>query len=496
MAIVETIQINYNNHFPFNSENYQNLTFKFYPNIFKSSIPRHLELKESIINIDSIYGKLSIGIKLDTIEIPANIKKIARDQLGIIINDFKPGFKTSNKVNITNELEYNVIKLISQNYQLDEKILLDETKQKLSYYLHDYMRNEMLSCIGVNYRVNNIINTNLSDIISNITSEKTILVYGKNLLDSIIFIKEIGCIFGSNYVILINIYTNLISIINNSELLIINGDNYAHVKFSVVNSNLMVNSICKSSSMSQITKGVIKDDNTVEIIYNYKNNIGTNVFVFHKKFANDDEYEIYNKNGLIVQSKYNSATKTEHIISKYTLSDEKTGLRFRGKVEIENKGKSQVSKKISIDDETQYEKSGNKVLVDKLSNLKLSNEMIIGWKAVKNANGDKRIIKLAIPPDARTLIPIDEEYFLNNQKERADQAIVMDIQLPDEHDEISVVPHETVAYSYIYSNEQPFEYKIGKLVKPNGFNENPDIGCGKGIHFFRSKGNLFKSYLN
>jgi hypothetical protein len=62
-------------------------------------------------------------------------------------------------------------------------------------------------------------------------------------------------------------------------------------------------------------------------------------------------------------------------------------------------------------------------------------------------------------------------------------------------DEISVVPHETVAYSYVYSNGPKFEYKIGQLVKPDGFNANPDIGCAKGIHFFRSKENLFKSYI-
>ncbi len=72
----------------------------------------------------------------------------------------------------------------------------------------------------------------------------------------------------------------------------------------------------------------------------------------------------------------------------------------------------------------------------------------------------------------------------------------MDILLPDEEDEMSVVPHETTAYSYVYSKEPRFEYKIGQLVKPNGFDDDSSIGCGKGIHFFREKANLFASYIN
>jgi hypothetical protein len=215
----------------------------------------------------------------------------------------------------------------------------------------------------------------------------------------------------------------------------------------------------------------------------------------HKKYLNGNEYEIYNKNGLVVQTKYNNKKQTTNIISQCVLTDEKTGLRFRGKVEINENSNGQTSKKLYKDDQLEFSKSGDKVLVDKLSNLSLRTEMLIGWKAAKNANGEKRIIKLGICPEAKIIKPIDEEYYLNHQKERTNEAIVMDIQLPDEQDEISVVPHETSAYSFVYSPDNRFEYPIGQLVKPDEFDENPDFGCTKGIHFFRDRTTLFNTYI-
>lgn len=493
MTMVETINLNYNNHFPFIRDTYQNPCFKINPNIFKTRIPKYLQLKESVTNIESIYTKLLSGVKIDTIEISENIKKIARVQLGITIDNFKPlcHFQTDKDINIDDEVKFKVMRLINNNL-LNELALFDESKQNLAIYLKNFIDSEIISSIGLNRIDQNLVKSMLNIDETN----KPILVYGKNLLDSIILNKYIGIFFCSNYIIVICMFSNVVIVINNSKFLVIKGNSYALNKVSVEDSNLVINSILKTDKIYQITKGKTKDDNTVEIFYKYKNNLGTNIFTFHKKFSNGDEFEIYNKNGLLVQTKYNWASKVENIISQCTITDEKTGLRYRGKVEIENKERNQVSKKLSLNDETQYEKSGEQVLVDKLSNLRLSNEMIIGWKAVKNANGEKRILKLGIPSDARTVIPIDEEYYLNNQKERADQAIVMDIQIPDEQDEISVVPHETVAYSYVYSNGPCFEYKIGQLVKPDGFNDNPDIGCSQGIHFFRSKANLYKSYIN
>ena len=492
MAMVEIINFNYNNNLGFLRDTYQNPCFKIYPNIFKTRIPKYLELKESILNIESIYTILSTSAKIDTIEIPENIKKIARVQLGITISDFKPlcQYQTF-KHDAIDEVKFKFMSLIDTNL-LNKLSLFDESKQRLAIYLKNFIDSDILSSIGTNRVDQNLVELMLNTDDSN----KPILVNEKNLLDSIMLNKYIGIIFGSNYIIVIFRFSNVVVVINNSNLLFINDNSYALSKISVEDSNLVINSILKTDEISQITKGKTKDDNTVEICYRYKNNIGTNLFTFHKKFSNGDEFEIYNKNGLLVQTKYNWASKVENIISQCTITDEKTGLRYRGKVEIENNGKTPVSKKLSVNGETQYEKSGDQVLVDKLSKLRLSNEMIIGWKAVKNANGEKRILKLGIPSDARTVIPIDEEYYLNNQKERTDQAIVMDIQMPDEQDEISVVPHETEAYSYVYSNGPRFEYKIGQLVKPNGFDANPDVGCSQGIHFFRSKSNLFKSYIN
>ena len=55
----------------------------------------------------------------------------------------------------------------------------------------------------------------------------------------------------------------------------------------------------------------------------------------------------------------------------------------------------------------------------------------------KNSKNENRIVKLGV--DGKIVTTIDEEYFMNCKKERANSAIVLDIQLPDLDNEISVV---------------------------------------------------------
>jgi hypothetical protein len=123
--------------------------------------------------------------------------------------------------------------------------------------------------------------------------------------------------------------------------------------------------------------------------------------------------------------------------------------------------------------------------------------MIIGWKVGKSVEGEQRIIKLGIMPDAQIVRPIDEEYFIAHNKERCDKAIVMDIQLPIVDKEISVVPNEMVAYSYVYKSEKTnFDYKVGQEVIPDSFNSDENIGCAQEIHYFQNRIDLFKAYID
>ena len=498
MAMVQSIKINNNLNYSLGFQTNQNPCFKLYIKNFKTPIEKKIQLKESIEHTDSIYYKMLAGINLDIVEIPVKIKNIVRKTIGIEISDFKPWISSS-KCDIQKDLKYlmlNILLPISPISQFTGLDNLDETKFKLLEYLKSYVGGEMTAGLGLVRNPNMHQDVTFEKYFSDESETKPILVYGKDISQTLIVNDVICLLFGPGYMVAFSSVSDVVIVLAGSNIILVSSNGYAHSKLVFEYGVIGVNSLIKTNKLTQILNGKLVPDNTVEITYKYKDNIKTQMFMFHKKFSNGDEYEIYNKNGLIVQTKYNWAQKYSHIISQCTITDDKTGLRFRGKVEIQDKEKGSVSKKLTLNDKIQYEKSGEQVLIDKLSNIRISNEIIIGWKAVKNANGEKRILKLGIPPDARTVIPIDEEYYLNNQKERADQAIVMDIQMPDEEDEISVVPHEIVAYSYVYSNGPRFEYKIGQLVKPDGYNDNPDVGCAKGIHFFRTKANLFKSYIN
>ena len=73
----------------------------------------------------------------------------------------------------------------------------------------------------------------------------------------------------------------------------------------------------------------------------------------------------------------------------------------------------------------------------------------------------------------------------------------MDIQLPNVDEEISVVPNELVAYSYVYKSfETNFCYKVGEQVIPDSFNLDENIGCAQGIHYFQNRLDLFSAYVD
>ena len=79
------------------------------------------------------------------------------------------------------------------------------------------------------------------------------------------------------------------------------------------------------------------------------------------------------------------------------------------------------------------------------------------------------------------------------RKERCDRAFVLDIQEPNLDEQLTVVPKEKLAKSYIY--DKITYYKVGELVLPDGFSDNLDLACGQGIHYHRDRRAVFKMWI-
>jgi hypothetical protein len=105
MAMVQSIKLNNNLHYPLGFQTNQNPCFKLYLKNFKTPIGKKFQLKESIEHIESVYHKMLAGINLDIVEIPVKIKDIVRKNIGIEITDFKPWVSRS-KCDIKKDLKY------------------------------------------------------------------------------------------------------------------------------------------------------------------------------------------------------------------------------------------------------------------------------------------------------------------------------------------------------------------------------------------------------
>ena len=210
--------------------------------------------------------------------------------------------------------------------------------------------------------------------------------------------------------------------------------------------------------------------------------------------SNGDIKEKMIKNGMYIKHNYVKNTDISKLISQCMYQDQ-TGLQYRGKYE-EIKSKDSFKKTLTRDDTIIYNKENNNVLIDTINEIESKEDIIIGWKAAKSIDNKVRIIKLAIPIDAKKIRPIDKEFFYTKGKERCNKAIVMDIQLPMEEDEISLVPSEMSAYSYIFNENGRFVYTIGKEVVPDTFDEDENESCTHGIHFYRNRQSVFDVYVN
>ena len=221
-----------------------------------------------------------------------------------------------------------------------------------------------------------------------------------------------------------------------------------------------------------------------------------NVVIYKKIKQNGDREECYNKNGLLCKCVYDNTTKQSVIVSQCMLNNSNSDIRYRGTYkEIRSNGET-VKKSLQKDDELIYNKEGGQVLIDKINTKSIKDEIQIVWKVAKSETGEKRIIKLGIPIDAKIVKPICDDFFYTRGKERCDKAFVMDIQYPTEEEE-SVVPDEIVAYSYLYDkNSESFQYRVGGEVIPDSFDENENESCTNGIHFYRDRYTIFDMYID
>lgn len=302
---------------------------------------------------------------------------------------------------------------------------------------------------------------------------------------------------------------NCIQIIVNTDFLLItdNFNNYLFLNFTPYTNIININGNTiniKYIKDKKMVYGYIKTNeylnlvnvsmNNADVILKYKYDDPIIKILSYTNYkSNGDIIDICNKNGCLISTNYNYNTDTTNVISQCMINDNNTGLRYRGKYTSTSQNDKITNKTITINDNIVYDESNDgNVLVDKLERLVIKeNDYIIGWKVAKSSNGDKRIIKLGIDSDATIIKPINEDIFINNGKERCNKAIVMDIQLYDDT-EISVVPNETKAYSYVY-NKSVLEYTVGQQIIPDSFCMDHNICCTNGIHYFPNRKSIFLS---
>lgn len=385
--------------------------------------------------------------------------------------------------------------------------------------------------INKNYRINldekllclkKIVFNELASFFPNLKEKKQSFLQMEQMVDlispTIINSKDNkGFILIFDFVIMV-MTDNYILIIPNEVLgedyyiLIVNGKTYFRsnnlLMVDVIKKEFISNDIVyrnygyiKTDTQKQIFNYSIDSNLDINEFYNYSNKeTKLEIKLFCKAFTKKNIHITkYIKNECEFEEYIDYNNDFRHIISRCMINDNDTGLRYRGKFTGTSEGDKNISRTITFDDKIVYNKEGDEtttnLLIDKKKYLNRT-EMIIGWKVAKSIEGEKRIIKLGIMPDAQIVRPIDEEYFITHNKERCNRAFVLDIQLPIADKEISVVPNEQVAYSYVYkSGKTNFDYKVGQEVIPDSFNSDENIGCAQGIHYFQNRMDLYKAYI-
>ena len=435
------------------------------------SIPKYLPLKVNLNYAPNIYNV----INFDFIEIPNNIVKNLKGLYKIDFTRFVPKYIATQETIIrklfTTLLDFsnNTVSCLENSFYIHNKLITEFHQFSKGFNL----TNTCYSDINLNVLVdmnNNMVMINDNAILLIVCD--TICIYNRSNKNTIMFSSSVNYFESSDATLFFKIFFK-----ENNDIVVNTIMNAPNTKIQYMTYNI--------NSM--------KDCTTTYYYEKYENNLKLLSYSLQKH--NGDLEEKYMKNNLYVEHDYNHSTDTSKLISQCMIGDN-TGLHYRGKYE-ELKSKDNHKKTLTKDDTIIYNKENNIVLIDSINNMNLKEDIIIGWKVAKSANNEKRIIKLMIPIDAKKIRPIDKEYFYTKGKERCNKAIVMDIQLPMEEDEISMVPSEMVAYSYIYNdNTERFAYMVGKEVVPDIFDENENESCTHGIHFYRNRMSVFDVYVN
>jgi len=477
--------------------------------MWKSTINNFFSNKTDISNLFVMTEFFMKKIKLykysynylNKLVIPENILNIIKKNISLKdIPDFIPSKFIFD--NITNDklIDSIILSKMNKNFGFDLNMEF--------VLLQNFIINELSSFIQQNIDCKENI-SNIKSFNEIMKFHNMLVLFSKNNNDIILFNEYLLIVFTDNYILFLlnDKYLNNFLLLVNGKIYLKNND-IKMVKISkkvYIDNEIMYKcyGYIKNANQSQIFNYSIDTNLIIKNIYEYmdkqtKLNIKFHETIFHKKKISISKYI---KNECEFEEYYNYNTKLKQIVSQCMIKgNEKNGseLRFRGKYTGISSNCQNIKKTITIEDKIVYEKEGDKIktnlLVDKKKYFNRT-EMIIGYKVAKSANGELRIVKLGITTDAQIVVPIDEEYFINHNKERCDKAIVMDIQYPNREEEISVVPYEMIAYSYIYENNN-FDYKVGMEVIPDAFNSNEDVGCAQGIHYFQSRLDVFKAYID
>ena len=415
---------------------------------------------------------LSNNMKISYVELPKTVSLILKKNFNVHTEKFFPKTQeiiTSNNITSNNIISNNIGSIsITGHFSLSENLLIKEFLLEFKSFIP---------------------NTNLSN------------YFGQQINNFTVAYDENNKMFAFGYYTVFVIDDIVVIIPKKSDEYFIINKKQGYIYFDNINGIFTMN--------NNYLKGLIKKENKKHqnilirdlgswIMKKYFfNNYKTNLKMYYSSYElyGICLFENYLKNNLFVEKTHMKSFDNNDylkIVSKCMVNDDKEP--FCGTFTLEQKG-DEIEKKLSKGNTVVYHRFGKDVKLDALSKKEKTNDFTIGWKVAKSLNGDNRIVKLMIPNDAKIVKPIDEEYFYAKAKERCNKAIVMDIQLPDREIEISVVPEEKSAYSYVFDDTM-FEYKIGKLVEPDKFDENDNISCTHGIHFYSDRITVFNQYID
>lgn len=366
------------------------------------------------------------------------------------------------------------IKIIFESFFSDNKLFIDIINNAINHSYEDFIKQNII--------VHNFNNYTCIDmkIFKILLCDNVIIIYNN---------KDYVC-FDENKILFIFDKTILYTYIDN-----------------ITEDKCNVSAYCNYNMTKNFIK-VESSENYEYFSYNY-HNIKTNN-KYHQEYIGKHISNSIEPYDITMEKivKHNNITtyykdnKIEKLISRYMDNDNNSNSNSNNNTSNSNTSNSNgtyISTKegdnknilLKLNDKIIFNKNNNDILVDCVSVIQ--NEYVIAWKVCKSIDGENRIVKLGIPPDAIRVLPIGDDFFATFRKERCSKAFVLDIQEPILEKHISVVPREKVAYSYLF--DKITEYNIGTIVVPDSFDDDKFKSCANGIHYHRDRTAVFKMWI-